>query len=122
MTAPANWPFSTPRMSCSWPPEKVTLEKAFGFADPDSTSGYLIPNHAFKEKFGGNADNKYNNTFSSVTFSARELAIQHAEDVLLMAAGEGDAGEGVVVFVVGVTAKFFFKRMVRDQTLPTIPG
>ena len=23
--------------------------KAFGFADPDSTSGYLIPNHAFKE-------------------------------------------------------------------------
>lgn len=44
---------------------------------------------------------------------ARELAIQHAEDVLLMAAGEGDAGEGVVVFVVGVTAKFFFKRMVR---------
>ena len=49
---------------------------------------------------------------------ARELAIQHAEDVLLMAAGEGDAGEGVVVFIVGVTAKFFFKRMVRDQ----IPG
>ena len=37
---------------------------------------------------------------------------------LLVAAGEGDAGEGIVVFVVGVTAKFFFKRMVRDQ----IPG
>lgn len=43
--------------------------KAFGFADPDSTSGYLIPNHAFKQKFGGDADNKYNNFFSSVTFS-----------------------------------------------------
>lgn len=35
-----------------------------------------------------------------------ELAIQHAEDVLLVATGEGDAGEGVVVFVVGVAAKF----------------
>jgi hypothetical protein len=32
-----------------------------------------------------------------------------------VAAGEGDAGEEVVVFVVGVTAEFFFKRMVRDQ-------
>ena len=51
--------------------------KAFGFADPDSTSGYLIPNHAFKEKFGGNADNKYNNTFSSVTFSGG-----HEQDIL----------------------------------------
>jgi phosphonate transport system substrate-binding protein len=40
--------------------------KAFGFADPDSTSGYLIPNHAFKQKFGGTSDNKYNNFFSSV--------------------------------------------------------
>ncbi len=38
---------------------------------------YLIPNHAFKEKFGGNADNKYNNTFSSVTFSGG-----HEQDIL----------------------------------------
>ncbi|MDT1894291.1 phosphonate ABC transporter substrate-binding protein, partial [Acinetobacter baumannii] len=36
-----------------------------------------IPNHAFKEKFGGNADNKYNNTFSSVTFSGG-----HEQDIL----------------------------------------
>jgi len=43
--------------------------KSFGFADPDSTSGYLIPDYAFKKQFGGNTDNKYNNTFSSVTFS-----------------------------------------------------
>ena len=51
--------------------------KAFGFADPDSTSGYLIPNHAFKQKFGGDADNKYNNFFSSVTFSGG-----HEQDIL----------------------------------------
>ena len=43
--------------------------KSFGFADPDSTSGYLIPDFVFKKQFGGNTDNKYNNTFSSVTFS-----------------------------------------------------
>ncbi len=51
--------------------------KAFGFADPDSTSGYLIPNHAFKQKFGGTSDNKYNNFFSSVTFSGG-----HEQDIL----------------------------------------
>lgn len=32
-----------------------------------------------------------------------------------MVVGEGDVGEGVVVFVVGVIVKFFFKCMVRDQ-------
>ncbi len=52
-------------------------QKLFGFADPDSTSGYLIPNHAFKQKFGGDADNKYNNFFSSVTFSGG-----HEQDIL----------------------------------------
>ncbi|MFZ4834809.1 phosphonate ABC transporter substrate-binding protein [Rouxiella sp. Mn2063] len=51
--------------------------KAFGFADPDSTSGYLIPNQAFHKMFGGNSDNKYNNTFSSVTFSGG-----HEQDIL----------------------------------------
>lgn len=50
---------------------------AFGFADPDSTSGYLIPNQAFKKEFGGNTDNKYNNFFSSVTFSGG-----HEQDIL----------------------------------------
>ncbi|MHB5657703.1 ABC transporter permease subunit [Klebsiella pneumoniae] len=39
--------------------------------------GVFTPNHAFKEKFGGNADNKYNNTFSSVTFSGG-----HEQDIL----------------------------------------
>lgn len=50
---------------------------AFGFADPDSTSGFLIPNQSFKQLFGGNSDNKYNNTFSSVTFSGG-----HEQDIL----------------------------------------
>ena len=51
--------------------------KAVGFADPDSTSGFLIPNQEFKKLFGGTVDNKYNNTFSSVTFSGG-----HEQDVL----------------------------------------
>ncbi|ACS85122.1 phosphonate ABC transporter substrate-binding protein [Musicola paradisiaca] len=59
--------------------------KAFGFADPDSTSGYLIPNHAFKEKFGGSPDDKYNNFFSSVTFSGG-----HEQDILGVLNGQFD--------------------------------
>ena len=51
--------------------------KPFGFADPDSTSGFLIPNQTFKQQFGGTADNKYNNFFSSVTFSGG-----HEQDIL----------------------------------------
>nr|WP_024965452.1 phosphonate ABC transporter substrate-binding protein [Pantoea sp. IMH] len=51
--------------------------KAFGMADPDSTSGFLMPNQAFKKEFGGTVDNKYNNTFSSVTFSGG-----HEQDIL----------------------------------------
>ncbi|WP_413723903.1 phosphonate ABC transporter substrate-binding protein [Sodalis sp. RH16] len=51
--------------------------KSFGFADTDSTSGYLIPDFVFKKQFGGNTDNKYNNTFSSVTFSGG-----HEQDIL----------------------------------------
>lgn len=51
--------------------------KSFGFADPDSTSGFLVPNQVFKKQFGGTPDNKYNNFFSSVTFSGG-----HEQDVL----------------------------------------
>ena len=51
--------------------------KAVGFADPDSTSGCLIPNQEFKKLFGGTVDDKYNNAFSSVTFSGG-----HEQDVL----------------------------------------
>ncbi|SUB16190.1 phosphonate ABC transporter, periplasmic phosphonate binding protein [Pantoea agglomerans] len=46
-------------------------------ADPDSTSGFLMPNQAFKKMFGGSVDDKYNNTFSSVTFSGG-----HEQDIL----------------------------------------
>jgi phosphonate transport system substrate-binding protein len=51
--------------------------KPFGMADPDSTSGFLMPNQAFKKAFGGTVDDKYNNTFSSVTFSGG-----HEQDIL----------------------------------------
>ena len=63
--------------------------KAIGFADPDSTSGFLIPNQAFKKLFGGTVDNKYNNTFSSVTFSGG-----HEQDILAErpVRGRGDLG------------------------------
>lgn len=50
--------------------------KSFGMADPDSTSGFLIPNQAFKKQFGGSIDDKYNGFFSSVTFSGG-----HEQDV-----------------------------------------
>ena len=51
--------------------------KSFGMADPDSTSGFLMPNQAFKKMFGGSVDDRYNNTFSSVTFSGG-----HEQDIL----------------------------------------
>ena len=51
--------------------------KSFGMADPDSTSGFLMSNQAFKKMFGGSVDDKYNNTFSSVTFSGG-----HEQDIL----------------------------------------
>jgi phosphonate transport system substrate-binding protein len=51
--------------------------KSFGMADPDSTSGFLMPNQAFKKMFGGTVDDKYNNFFSSVTFSGG-----HEQDIL----------------------------------------
>ena len=51
--------------------------KSFGMADPDSTSGFLIPNESFKKEFGGSVDDKYKGHFSSVTFSGG-----HEQDVL----------------------------------------
>lgn len=51
--------------------------KAFGMADPDSTSGFLMPNQAFKKTFGGSVDDNYNGFFSSVTFSGG-----HEQDIL----------------------------------------
>ncbi|WP_411841649.1 phosphonate ABC transporter substrate-binding protein [Serratia fonticola] len=51
--------------------------KPFAFADPDSTSGYLIPDYAFRQKLGGNVDNQYHRFFSSITFSGG-----HEQDIL----------------------------------------
>jgi phosphonate transport system substrate-binding protein len=51
--------------------------KSFAFADPDSTSGYLIPDYSFRQKLGGNVDNQYNHFFSSITFSGG-----HEQDIL----------------------------------------
>lgn len=51
--------------------------KSFGMADPDSTSGFLIPNESFKKEFGGSVDDKYQGHFSSVTFSGG-----HEQDIL----------------------------------------
>ncbi|WP_371972959.1 phosphonate ABC transporter substrate-binding protein [Lelliottia nimipressuralis] len=51
--------------------------KSFAFADPDSTSGYLIPDYSFRQKLGGNVDNHYNHFFSSITFSGG-----HEQDIL----------------------------------------
>ncbi|WP_110648468.1 phosphonate ABC transporter substrate-binding protein [Salinicola peritrichatus] len=51
--------------------------KTFGFADPNSTSGYLIPDHAFQQQFGGNMDDRYDHFFSDVTFSGG-----HEQDIL----------------------------------------
>jgi len=51
--------------------------KSFGMADPDSTSGFLMPNQAFKKAFGGSVDDKYSGFFSSVTFSGG-----HEQDIL----------------------------------------
>ncbi|CAI0938497.1 Phosphate-import protein phnD precursor [Serratia rubidaea] len=59
--------------------------KSFGFADPDSTSGFLMPDHDFKKQFGGNADNKYNGYFSNVTFSGG-----HEQDILGVVNGQFD--------------------------------
>ncbi len=59
--------------------------KAFGMADPDSTSGFLMPNQAFKKLFGGSVDDKYNGFFSSVTFSGG-----HEQDILGVLNGQFD--------------------------------
>lgn len=59
--------------------------KSFGMADPDSTSGFLIPNQSFKKEFGGSVDDKYNGHFSSVTFSGG-----HEQDVLGVLNGQFD--------------------------------
>ncbi len=88
--------------------------KSFGMADPDSTSGFLMPNQAFKKEFGGTVDDKYNNTFSSVTFSGG-----HEQDILGVLNGQF---EGAVTWTSligdydkGYTSGAFGRMMRMDQ-------
>lgn len=59
--------------------------KVFSFADPDSTSGFLIPNNQFEQKLGGNMDNQFNGFFSKVGFSGG-----HEQDILGVLNGQFD--------------------------------
>ncbi len=88
--------------------------KSFGMADPDSTSGFLMPNQAFKKEFGGTVDDKYNNTLSSVTFSGG-----HEQDILGVLNGQF---EGAVTWTSmigdydkGYTSGAFGRMMRMDQ-------
>ncbi|MBK0124791.1 phosphonate ABC transporter substrate-binding protein [Pantoea sp. S61] len=88
--------------------------KSFGMADPDSTSGFLMPNQAFKKEFGGTVDDKYNNTFSSVIFSGG-----HEQDILGVLNGQF---EGAVTWTSmigdydkGYTSGAFGRMMRMDQ-------
>ncbi|NIF20315.1 phosphonate ABC transporter substrate-binding protein [Candidatus Pantoea multigeneris] len=88
--------------------------KSFGMADPDSTSGFLMPNQAFKKEFGGSVDDKYKGTFSSVTFSGG-----HEQDILGVLNGQF---EGAVTWTSlvgdynkGYTSGAFTRMMRMDQ-------
>lgn len=88
--------------------------KSFGMADPDSTSGFLMPNQAFKKEFGGSVDDKYKNFFSSVTFSGG-----HEQDVLGVLNGQF---EGAVTWTsmigdynTGYTSGAFTRMIRMDQ-------
>ncbi|HEI8865831.1 phosphonate ABC transporter substrate-binding protein [Serratia sp. AKBS12] len=88
--------------------------KSFGFADPDSTSGFLMPDHSFKKLFGGSSDNKYNGFFSSVTFSGG-----HEQDILGVLNGQF---EGAVTWTsligdynTGYTSGAFTRMIRMDQ-------
>ncbi|PKH22684.1 phosphonate ABC transporter substrate-binding protein [Enterobacterales bacterium CwR94] len=88
--------------------------KSFGMADQDSTSGYLMPDQAFKKLFGGNVDDKYKGFFGSVTFSGG-----HEQDILGVLNGQF---EGAVTWTSmvgnydeGYTAGAFTRMMKMDQ-------
>lgn len=59
--------------------------KVFSFADPDSTSGFLIPNNQFEQKLGGNMDNRFNGFFKKIGFSGG-----HEQDILGVLNGQFD--------------------------------
>ncbi|MGF1749988.1 phosphonate ABC transporter substrate-binding protein [Vibrio cionasavignyae] len=59
---------------------------AFSFADPNSTSGFLIPNNQLETRLGGNMDNSFNDYFTSVSFSGG-----HEQDIVGVLNGQFDA-------------------------------
>lgn len=61
-------------------------DTTFAFADPNSSSGYLVPDNAFKSTLGGNYDNSYNNFFKNVTFSGG-----HEQNIIGVLNGQFDA-------------------------------
>lgn len=42
----------------------------------------------------------------------RQLTVQHAQNILLVAAGEGHAGEEVIIFIIRGAAELLFKGVV----------
>lgn len=59
--------------------------KHMGFAEADSTSGFLIPDYEFKKQLGGTFDDNYDQYFSQVTFSGG-----HEQDILGVLNGQFD--------------------------------
>lgn len=83
-----------------------------GFAEADSTSGYLIPDNEFKKLFGGNFDDKYGNFFKEVTFSGG-----HEQDILGVLNGQFDAAVTWTSMIGNVDEGYntgAFTRMIRN--------
>ncbi|MCG9626527.1 phosphonate ABC transporter substrate-binding protein [Vibrio mediterranei] len=59
---------------------------SFAFADPNSTSGYLIPNNQLERQVGGTMDNRFNGFFESLSFSGG-----HEQNIVGVINGQFDA-------------------------------
>ncbi|USD63630.1 MULTISPECIES: phosphonate ABC transporter substrate-binding protein [Vibrio] len=60
--------------------------KVFSFADPNSTSGYLIPNNQLQQQIGGTMDNRFNGFFDTISFSGG-----HEQNIVGVINGQFDA-------------------------------
>ncbi|MGF1749646.1 phosphate/phosphite/phosphonate ABC transporter substrate-binding protein [Vibrio cionasavignyae] len=58
----------------------------FAFSDPNSTSGYLVPNNQLEQQIGGIMDNRYNGFFKSISFSGG-----HEQNIMGVINGQFDA-------------------------------
>lgn len=59
---------------------------SFAFADPNSTSGYLVPNNQLEQQIGGTMDDSYNHFFESIGFSGG-----HEQNIVGVINGQFDA-------------------------------